>query len=86
MHPPASVPAYTYFQNLVIQAAHFSYPKAFALQRGGGRGGCKLFAPLLYKCTSAISSILGTSITLRNNSPSDSVFYIIQMAYKNRKY
>jgi hypothetical protein len=35
--PPtlASVPEYTYFQNLVIQAAHFSYPEAFAL---AGRG------------------------------------------------
>jgi hypothetical protein len=33
--PPASVPAYTYFQNLVIQAAHFSYPEAFALPGGG---------------------------------------------------
>jgi hypothetical protein len=35
--PPASVPAYTYFQNLMIQAAHFSYPEAFAL--AGKEGG-----------------------------------------------
>jgi hypothetical protein len=40
LHPLASVPAYTYFQNLVIQAAHFSYPEAFALA-----GGCKLSTP-----------------------------------------
>jgi hypothetical protein len=33
--PPASVPEYTYFQNFVIQAAHFSYPEAFALAEGG---------------------------------------------------
>jgi hypothetical protein len=32
---PASVPTYTYFQNLVIQAAHFSYPEAFALAGEG---------------------------------------------------
>jgi hypothetical protein len=47
--PPASVPAYTYFQNLVIQAAHFSYPEAFALP-----GGCRLFAPY---CTLISSSL-----------------------------
>jgi hypothetical protein len=29
------MPVYTYFQNLMIQAVHFSYPEAFALARKG---------------------------------------------------
>jgi hypothetical protein len=55
--PPASVPAYTYFQNLVIQTAPFPYPEAFALApcpapRGGG-GRVKPLTP--YCNTTAVS-------------------------------
>jgi hypothetical protein len=49
LSPPASVPEYTYFQNLVIQAAHFSYPEAFALAGEGVQTFCTpLYCSIYY--------------------------------------
>jgi hypothetical protein len=53
--PPANVPAYTYFQNLVIQAVHFSYPEAFALAGGKGGGGEGDFFHLTVRLADLIS-------------------------------